>query len=75
MWHFGHDVLASYSERSFEVTWGNRLNLFRYYSKENGSSSKNARRVRKEVQEYPKKPLEDAFMDKLYDKSNIIDEF
>ena len=74
MWHFGQDVLASYSATSFEVTWGNSLNLFCYYSKEYGSS-KNVRRVRKEVQEYPNKPLGDAFMDKLYDKSNIIDEF
>jgi hypothetical protein len=32
-------------------------------------------KVRKEVQEYPNKPLEEAFRDKLYDKSEVIDEF
>ena len=47
---------------------GDSLNLFRYYSKEYGS--KNARRVRKEVQEYPNKPLEDSFIDKLEDNDN-----
>jgi DNA modification methylase len=37
--------------------------IFIIYSKENGKKMK----VRKEIQEYPNKPLEDAFMDKLKD--------
>ena len=70
MWHFDQDALTSYPGGKFEITWGDSLNLFRYYSKENGSSSKNARRVRKEVQEYPNKSLENAFVDKLEDDEN-----
>ena len=49
------------------------LNVFHHiYSKEYG---KKKMKVRNEIQEYPNKPLEDAFMDKLYDKSKAIDEF
>ena len=68
MWHFGQDVLTSYLGQKFEITWGDSLNLFRYYSKEHGS--KNAMSVRKEVQEYPNKPLQFAFMDELEDDDN-----
>ena len=32
-------------------------------------------KVRDEIQEYPNKPLEDALMDKLYDKSEAIGGF
>jgi hypothetical protein len=47
------------------------LNVFHHvYSKE--YNNKKIMKVRKEVQEYPNKPLEDAFMDKLYDKSKAI---
>ena len=48
------------------------LNVFHHiYSKEYGNKMK----VRKEVQEYPNKPLEEAFMDKLSDPNEAIDEF
>ena len=54
------------------MSWEDGLNvLYHIYSKEYGKKMK----VRKEVQEYPNKPLEDAFMGKLYDKSKAIDEF
>ena len=33
--------------------------------------SKKKMKIRKEDQEYPNKPLDDAFMDRLYDKSNV----
>jgi hypothetical protein len=32
-------------------------------------------KVRKEVQEYPNKPLEEALMDKLYDTDKVIGGF
>jgi len=47
------------------------LNVFHHiYSKEYG----NKMNVRKEVQEYPNKPLEEALMGKLYDTSEAIGE-
>jgi len=54
MWHFGQDALTSYSGEKFEITWADSLNLFRYYAKDYG---KKKTKVRREVQEYPKKPL------------------
>jgi hypothetical protein len=43
------------------------LNVFHHiYSKEYGKEMK----VRKEVQEYPNKPLKEAFMDKLKDDND-----
>jgi len=45
------------------------LNVFHHiYSKEYGNKMK----VRKEVQEYPNKPLEEALMGKLCDTSEAI---
>jgi phosphopentomutase len=64
MWHFGKDALISYSGQKFEVTWENSLNFFRIYSKEYVNKKM---KVRKEVQEYPNKSLEESFMDKLKD--------
>src|SRR3954463_6127500 len=64
MWHFGQDVLTSYSGDKFEITWEDSLNLFRIYSKEYVNKKM---KVRNEVQECPNKPLEEAFMDKLKD--------
>ena len=61
MWHFGQDALNSYSGEKFEMSGEDSLNVFhRIYSKEYGKEMT----VRKEVQEYPNKPLEDAIMDK-----------
>ena len=50
----------------FEMTWEDSLNVFhQIYSKEYGK--KEEMKVRKEVQEYPNKPLKEALMDKLKD--------
>jgi hypothetical protein len=66
-WHFGKDALTGYSGEKFEMKWEDSLNIFHHiYSKEYGKKMK----VRKEVQEYPNKPLEEAFMDKLKDDDN-----
>ena len=52
-----------YTGERFEISWGDGLRLFRIYSKEHHQNKK--MRIRKETQEYPKKPLKDAFMDKI----------
>ena len=64
MWHFGKDSLTGYSGEKFDMSWEDSLKLFHIYSKEYG---KNKMKVRKEVQEYSNKRLEEAFMDKLKD--------
>ena len=47
------------------MTGEDSLNVFHHiYSKEYGNKKM---KMRKEVQEYPNKPLEEAFMDKLKD--------
>jgi len=47
------------------------LNVFHHiYSKE---YDKKRMKVRKEIQEYPNKPLEGAFMDKLKDDDDSIE--
>jgi hypothetical protein len=62
MWHFGTDSLNGYSGDMFEIPWNEGLELFRIYSKQ----YKNKKvKIRKERQEYPKKPLGEAFMEKL----------
>ena len=72
MWYFRRDEFTIYSGEKFDMSWEDRLNVFHHiYSKEYGNKMK----VRKEVQEYPNKSLEDAFMDKLCDKSKVISEF
>ena len=69
MWHFGKDALTSYSGEKFDMSWEDSLNvLHRIYSKD----GKKKMKVRKEVQEYPNQPLEDAFMDKLKDDRVIF---
>jgi hypothetical protein len=45
------------------MSWGNGLKLFRIYSKEYENKTK--LRIRKDIQEYPNKPLKEAFMDKI----------
>jgi len=75
IWQFSRDALTGYSDKQFEMTWEDSLNMFHHhiYSKEyKGKRGKKIMKVRDEVQEYPNKPLEDAFMDKLYDKSETI---
>ena len=63
MWHFGKDALTSYSYEKFDISWEDNLNVFHHiYSKEYGEKKM---KVRKEVQEYPNKPLEDTLMDKI----------
>ena len=72
MWHFGRDALTSYSGQKFDIRWEDSLNVFHHiYSKEYGKRMK----VRKEIKEYPNKPLNDAFMDKLYDTDKVIGGF
>ncbi len=73
MWHFGQDSLTEYTGERFEISWGDGLRLFRIYSKEHHQNKK--MRIRKETQEYPKTPLKDAFMDKLYDTNEAIGGF
>ena len=64
MWHFGQDALTSYSGEKFDMSQEDGLNvLYHIYSKEYGDKKK--MKVRKEVQELPNKPLEEALMDKL----------
>ena len=73
MWHFGQDALTSYSGQKFYMICKDSLNVFHHiYSKEYGNKKM---KVRKEVQEYPNKPLEDAFIDKLSDTSEAISGF
>jgi hypothetical protein len=65
MWHFGQDSLHGYNGEMFEIPWKDGLELFRMYSKR--SKDKKSMKVRKERQEYPNKPLGEAFMDKMKD--------
>ena len=68
MWHFGKDALTSYSGEKFDMRWVDSMNVFHHiYSKEYG---KKKMKVRKEVQEYPNKPLKQALMDKLKDEDD-----
>lgn len=69
MWHFGQDALTSCSDEKFDISWEEAFNVLHHiYSKEYGQKIK----VRKEVQEYPNNPLEDAFMEKLDDDKVIV---
>jgi hypothetical protein len=63
MWHFGQDSLTGYSGDMFQIPWKDGLELFRIYSKK--SKNNKTMRIRKERQEYPNKPLGEAFMDKM----------
>lgn len=61
LWRFGQDALTSYSGEKFDMSWEDSLNVFHHiHSKE---YVKKKMKVRSEVQEYPNKPLEDAFTD------------
>jgi len=71
MWHFGQDALTNYSGEKFDMSCEDSLNVFYHiYSKEHGGYRK--MKVRKEVQEYPSNPLEEAFMDKLKEDDDIL---
>ncbi len=63
MWHFGRDSLTEYSGERFHITWEEGLKVFRIYSKK--FHNKEKMKIREEVQEYPNKPLEEAFMNKI----------
>lgn len=63
MWHFGRDSLTEYSGERFHITWEEGLKVFRIYSK--GFKNKKKMKIREEIQEYPNKPLKEAFIDKL----------
>lgn len=61
MWHFGRDSLTTYNGEMFEISWADALGLFRVYSKE----IKNKIKIRKELQEYPRRPWSEVFMERL----------
>ena len=64
MWHIGWDSLVTYRGEMFEITWEDALGVFnRIYSKDFKSKKKVL--IRKETQEYPKKTLGEAFMEKI----------
>jgi hypothetical protein len=72
MWHFGKNAPTSYPGEKFDMSWEDILNVFHHiYSKKYEKKLK----VRKEVQEYPDKPLEEVFTDKLNDTNGVIDGF
>jgi hypothetical protein len=52
------------------MSWEDILNLFRHiYSKEHGRKTM---KTRKEIQEYPNKSLEEAFMDKIENNDIVV---
>lgn len=61
MWHFGRDSLTTYNGEMFEISWEDALGLFRVYSKELIDKIK----IRKELQEYPRRPWSEVFMERL----------
>lgn len=61
MWHFGRDSRATYNGEMFEITWRDALGLFRVYSKEFAKKI----RIRKELQEYPRRPWNEVFMERF----------
>ena len=66
MWHFGRDALISYSGKKYTVEFGlAKEMLLRIYTKDWSNGKK---KVRIEIQEYPKKAIEDAIDDKLNQK-------
>lgn len=69
MWHFGRDSLTTYNGEMFEISWGDALGLFRVYSKEIGKKT----RIRKELQEYPRRPWREVFMERLPPSIDIIE--
>ncbi|CAN5865413.1 hypothetical protein BH23THE1_BH23THE1_13560 [soil metagenome] len=70
MWHFGRDSLVTYRGEMFEISWKDALGVFnRIYSKE--FKNKKKVRIRKEVQEYPNKPLSEAFMEKIQGSAEL----
>lgn len=70
MWHFGQDTLTNYSGDKFDIIWEDSLKILHIYSKQYQNSRKI--KIRKEVQEYPNKHLEDAIMDKIEDNDNKV---
>lgn len=70
MWHFGRDSLVTYRGEMFEITWRDALGVFnRVYSKEFRNKKKVL--IRKEIQEYPNKPLCEAFLDKIQEVAKL----
>jgi hypothetical protein len=61
MWHFGRDSLTTYNGEMFEISWADALGLFRVYSKD----FKDKKKIRKELQEYPRRPWSEVFMERL----------
>ena len=65
MWHFGQDSLIGYSGEKFEIQWKDGLQLFHMYSKQIHNKKTFKKIIRKEIQEYPNRSLEDSFRDKI----------
>ena len=62
MWHFGREGLLEYTGEKFSITVENAQHILtRIYSKEFGKHTK----PRLEIQEYPKKNVFDAIVEKL----------
>jgi len=68
MWHFGQDSRTTYKGEKFEITVDESYQLFRVYSKQYKKNKPMI--IRKEIQEYPNKPLEDAFFEKIEHQNN-----
>ena len=71
LWHFGADASITYTGEKFFASWQVGQNaLLAVYSKEWKRKGKHAeRRIRIELQESPKKPLQEA----LEDKRNMLE--
>ena len=71
LWHFGADASVTYMGKKFFASWEVGQNaLLAVYSKEWKRKGKRAeKRIRIEVQESPKKPLQEA----LEDKRNMLE--
>ncbi len=71
LWHFGADASVTYTGEKFFASWQVGQNaLLAVYSKEWKRKGKHAeRRIRIELQESPKKPLQEA----LEDKRNMLE--
>lgn len=63
MWHFGTDSLVEYGGEKFEITYADAEGILtRIYSKQMKDGKI---RVRSEIQEYPRKQLDEAIEEKL----------
>ena len=70
MWHFGRDALTEYAGERFSYTIEDAQHILtRMYVKDFNCK----KRIRIEIPEYPKKPLEEAIREKIYGLTNKTD--